>query len=251
MTTTTRRLSWLLLPILGCGGDDSDGDGGESEAEAEAEAEGETVSLSGNAFIFSNSGGRLEGATVTVLEREDLSAVTDADGGFRLEGLQTNSEATLVMDAEGYALIQTGTIPIGTEDVERVTFQSVDDGTYAAFEAILGIEADETKCQIATTVTRVGKSLYDEVAHGEAGATVTIDPDGTSEVGPVYFNAAVIPDADLDQTSEDGGVVWANVQAGPYTLTAHKDGVAFTEVEINCRAGVLVNASPPWGLQAL
>ena len=34
-------------------------------------------------------------------------------------------------------------------------------------------------------------------------------------------------------------------------LTATKEGVKFEPVRLRCRAGVLVNASPPYGLQAL
>jgi|GEM_PF-3542389 len=44
--------------------------------------------------------------------------------------------------------------------------------------------------------------------------------------------------------------VFLNVPPGDYVLTAHKAGMSFTPAAIRCRAGVLVNASPPWGLQA-
>ena len=43
-----------------------------------------------------------------------------------------------------------------------------------AFAGVVGITPDPADCQIATTVTRIGRSLYDPGAHGEAGATVTI-----------------------------------------------------------------------------
>lgn len=46
-------------------------------------------------------------------------------------------------------------------------------------------------------------------------------------------------------------MLWANVPPGEYLLTAYKEGVVFRDVRIKCRAGMLVNASPPWGLQAL
>jgi hypothetical protein len=100
-------------------------------------------------------------------------------------------------------------------------------------------------------VTRVGKSLYDEGAHGEAGATVTVEPALPPEHGPIYFNAAVIPDPSLTETSEDGGVLFVDVPPGTYTLHAQKDGVIFEDTLMQCEAGVLVNASPPYGLQAL
>ena len=101
----------------------------------------------------------------------------------------------------------------------------------------------------------MGKSLYDPGAHGEAGATVTVTAaDGSvlgSEYGPIYFNESVLPDYSWTETSDDGGVLFVNVPPGEYLWTAEKAGVAFRSVKMKCRAGWLVNASPPWGLQAL
>jgi hypothetical protein len=97
----------------------------------------------------------------------------------------------------------------------------------------------------------VGKSLYDEGAHGEAGATVSSTPMIPASSGPVYFNDDVIPDPTFTATSTDGGVVWTNIEPGTYALSATKDGVSFESVTMKCRPGVLVNASPPYGLQAL
>ena len=83
------------------------------------------------------------------------------------------------------------------------------------------------------------------------GATVTITPSLPSEHGPIYFNANVIPQADLTETSDDGGVLYTNVPPGTYVLSASKDGVTFEDVTIQCEPDVLVNPSPPHGLQAL
>ena len=92
---------------------------------------------------------------------------------------------------------------------------------------------------------------YDNGAHGEEGATVTIEPAIPVEQGPIYFGSNVIPDPDLTETTDDGGVLFYNVPPGRYTLEANKKGVTFESVTMECRAGVLVNASPPYGLQAL
>jgi hypothetical protein len=180
-----------------------------------------------------------------------VTATTDADGLFRLDGLPADGEVTLVLTAQDYVLIQTGTLAVAGGDLERVTFQAVHDAIFALLADMLAVTPDPATCQIATTVTRVGKSLYDEGAHGEAGATVTIDPPlaGNAE-GPIYFDASVLPDRMLTETSEDGGVIFVNVPPGRYVLTATKAGVTFTPMTITCRAGLLVNASPPWGLQA-
>ena len=116
---------------------------------------------------------------------------------------------------------------------------------------VIMVTPDPQTCQLVTTVTRIGKSLYDPGAHGEAGVTVQLDPPLPPVHGPVYFNADVIPDLSLSETSDDGGVVYTNVPPGEYTLVGSKDGATFTAVRFKCEAGWLVNASPPWGIQRL
>ena len=90
---------------------------------------------------------------------------------------------------------------------------------------------------------------------GEPDATVTIEPAVDPELGPIYFNMVrhdvICPDRKFDRTSDDGGVLFVNVPPATYTLRAHKEGVTFREVTIKCRPGLVVNAAPPWGLQAL
>lgn len=212
-------------------------------------AEGATVS--GDAFAF-NEGvdARVAGARVWVLEDPSRETMTDATGHFVFEGLPIDSDVTLVMDHPDYVPIQTGTLRLGAEGAERVTFQAVPPNVYDALSALLSLTPDPTRCQMVTTVTRIGRSVYDPGAHGEAGVTVTIDPPLPAESGPVYFNSMVFPDRTLTETSDDGGVLFVNVPEGEYTWTAHEDGVMFRQVRMQCRPGVLVNASPPWGLQA-
>jgi hypothetical protein len=211
---------------------------------------GDSVIVSGDAFAFGPYT-KIADATVTVLEAPEYTTTTDANGQFEL-ALPPGSQATLVFERDGYPITYTKTFTLpesGT--VERVTFQVPDDATYAALASIVMIEPDPSTCQIASTVTRVGKSIYDEGAHGEAGATVTIEPALPAEHGPVYFNANVIPQPGLTETSDDGGVLYTNVPPGTYVLRASKPGVEFVDVTIECDEGVLVNPSPPYGLQAL
>lgn len=233
-TRTLLLLSWAGL-ACGCGGE-------------------EGVSVSGDAFLFSGGPGlegRVAGATVTVVEQPDRQVVTAVDGHFQFDGFSAGDEVTLALEFPDHHRIQTGTLTVGAEPIERVTFQVVHDAIYAVMADMLGVVPDEAnKCQVVTTVTRVGKSLYDEGAHGEAGVTVTLEPPGAVE-GPVYFNASVVPDRALTETTEDGGVLFMQVAPGDYVLTATKAGVSFRSVKVKCRAGWLVNASPPWGLQAL
>lgn len=240
----TRRLVPLLLlcslaAAAGCG----DSGGGSSTA---------TASVSGDAIPFNGQDRRIEGATISILELPDKRMVTGADGHFQFDGIPVGSEVSLVLEHPDYHLEQTGTHVVPPEGLERITFQGVTNDVYAALAALLGITPDETgACQMPTTVTRIGKSLYDPGAHGEAGATVTIDPPLPAEHGPIYFNSRVLPDRSLTETSDDGGVLYIQVPPGEYVMTATKPGAEFRQVKFKCRAGVLVNASPPWGLQRI
>jgi len=234
------------------GGESSTTSQGDSSS-SESGATSNTVEVSGNAFNFGPTGGRVEGATVTILEMPDRSTVTGEDGYFVFPDLDAGAEATFVFEAEGFPITytKTFTLPEAGEAVERVTFQVPNDGMYDILAMVAQIEPDPETCQISSTVTRVGKSLYDEGAHGEEGATISIDPPLPPEHGPIYFNASVFPDHDLTETSVDGGILYTNVPPGSYHITATKDGVDFESVYIECEADVLVNPSPPFGLQAL
>ncbi|NVB40288.1 hypothetical protein G6O69_20770 [Pseudenhygromyxa sp. WMMC2535] len=228
---------------------------GETETDGTDTAATGTVTVSGNAFTFGvGSESRVSGATITILEMPEQQAITDDDGYFEFTGLPNGAEASFRLEKDGNPVVHTKTFTLPEEEgatVEHVTFQVPNDATFDALATILQIEPSEDLCQIASTVTRVGKSLYDAGAHGEAGATVTIEPALPEEAGPVYFNADVIPQHDLVETSADGGVVYTNVPPGTYTLTAHKEGVEFETVTVRCEASVLANPSPPYGLQAL
>lgn len=210
------------------------------------------VSVSGDAIPFENPPyGRVQGAVITVVEHPEMTYTTGADGHFVFEGLEAGSRVTLELSHPNYVPIQTATITLTDEGAERVTFQAVLPGMYDILAQLIDIVPDPERCQMVTTLTRYGKSMYDEGAHGEAGATVTIEPPLPADSGPIYFNAQVLPDRALTESSEDGGVLFVNVPPGEYVWTAHKEGVAFAQVRMTCRAGYLVNGSPPWGLQAL
>ncbi len=219
-------------------------DGGGDEA---------TATVTGTAFAFALPGmayGLIDGGTVSVLEAPEVSAQTRSDGTFELVGVPSNTEVTFVIEADGFPVAQTKTFePLGG-DLDRLTFQVPDDLLYDSLASLLAITPSPERCQLVTTVTRVGKSLFDEGAHGEAGATVRIEPTPGEGEGPIYFGSDVLPDRALTETSDDGGVLFVNLPPGTYTLSADKDGVNFEPIEVNCRAGVLTNASPPYGLQA-
>jgi hypothetical protein len=210
------------------------------------------VSLSGDAIPFiGGPDGRIAGATIGIVEEPLRQVVTSANGAFLFEDLEEGDEVTLALSHPDYHPIQTGTIRLGASGASRVTFQAVTYTVYDLLADLLQVVPDEeNRCQMVTTVTRVGKSIYDPGAHGEDLTTVTLAPPLPAEHGPIYFNSSVLPDPSLVETSDDGGVLFIQVPPGEYVWTAHKPGVLITRVKMKCRVGFLVNASPPWGLQA-
>jgi len=252
----------LALGVVGCGSSDgSSGDGG-SGGEAGQGGEGgsggdpgPTFSISGNAFSFAPPGfpgwGRIEGGSVSVLEMPEYSTTTVEDGYFILENLPVNQEITLVLVADGFPTTHTKTFTLTDEDIEEVTFQVPNDNLYGLLALNLGVELSDEKCQLVSTVTFLGGSLYLPNAHGEAGALVAIEPPDENADGPIYFNEDVIPDRSWTESSADGGIVFVNTEPGDYILSATKEGVVFESVKLKCRPGVLANASPPHALQVL
>ena len=214
------------------------------------------VDVSGHAFRFSAQGGRLAGAEVFVLELPDRRTTTAADGGYRFTGLPGGRDLTFVLRHPDFVETQSATFRL-EKQLDQLSFQVPDRKLYAQLSAIVGVTPDPSRCQIASTVTRIGNSLYDKTpgTHGEPGATVTITPPLPADQGPVYFNLVrydlIFPDRTLTQTTDDGGVLFLDAPPGEYRLRASKPGTTFLEARLTCRPGVLVNPSPPWGLQAL
>src|SRR4051812_23585427 len=107
-------LGTLATGTLGCGSEESI-----------APAPGKHH-VAGDAIPFDNGpDGRIEGATISVLEYPDMKMTTGADGHFEFDGFDPGSEVTLVMEHPDYHLIQTGTQTVGDVDIDRVTFQAV------------------------------------------------------------------------------------------------------------------------------
>lgn len=215
-----------------------------------------TVSAEGDLMAFGPAGAGVAGQVVRVLEQPALAATTDDSGHWRIDGLVPGETATFAVDSGPRYPIQTATFVVPVGGLHHVTFQSPTRNLVSLFERMLGVSSDPTRCHLATTVTRQGYSLYlgaPDGTHGEPGATVTIEPAPDAGEGPIYFNGrsfdVIWPDRRLSATTADGGVLFVNVTPGVYTLHAQKDGAAISSVTVGCRAGVLTNASPPWGLQ--
>lgn len=256
-------LSWLLTTSLflgaaACGDDDAGGaDGGLDAALPDAgpgqDAGPTGIRVWGHAFGFSLPGqpySRIANAEVSILEAPEHVTTTDASGYFEFNDLTPGMEASFVLSATGFPEGQTKTFILPDTDLERVTFQIPPNDLYQVLAAVVGVTLDASRCQVVSTVTRIGRSIYDPGAHGEPEATVSSVPEIPAEQGPVYFSSDVIPTPSLTETSDDGGVLFTNVLPGEYVLSADKPGVSFESVTMKCRPGVLVNASPPHGLQA-
>lgn len=242
-----------------------------------------TVSVSGIAWGFTlpGQGGydRIEGAEISVLEMPELDTTTNDEGEFTIEGIPAGAEATFVLEHDRYPLTYTKTHTLGDTDITDLTFQVPNEGLYAVIETLLEVQSDPEKCQMVSTFTRYGKTIGDAGHHGQAGAVLEIEsPDGaTVQEGPIYFGDNVTPDRARDYSSLDGGVLILNADPGDYTLRAscvsepglvedflaeyppetdedlrcQTEDVEFEPVRMKCRAGVFLNASPSYGLQAL
>jgi len=267
----------MLLLILACtaskpadtsGGADSGIDSGVHDTAAidpwgedAAVPEGPDVPVSGYAINFGPPWGGVVGAEISVVELPHYTAITDADGRFDLGPLPRGLRVSFELSHPDQAPIRTGTFLLGDpmdggDAITNLSFQSPTPALYALMAQATGITPQDDRCQVATTVTRRGHDMVTgSGTHGEPGATASLSPDAAWDAGPVYFNLSasnvIWPDSSLGQTTDDGGVLWANVPPGHYLMEGAKDGASIRPVKIDCTAGYLVNASPPWGLQVL
>lgn len=216
--------------------------------------------LRGTAYTF-NTPDPIAGATVSVHELPDVSAITAADGSYELE-VPLGATVTPFIEAAGHHSITLQTFVVDDKhdgsELDGVNFQTPEDTIYEGLRALVsgftGRDPFEGGCVIVTTVgdARMVGMSFDEFIdfhpHGVEGATVSIEP---ADATPIYFNADVLPDAAQQTTSIDGGVLWPNVPPGEYTLRAAKEGMSFVEVHVRCDDGWVVNANPVWGLHAI
>jgi hypothetical protein len=206
------------------------------------------------------------------------------DGEFTIEGLPVGSQATLVLEHDDHPLTYTKTHTVPDTDLDDLTFQIPTTSVFALIElGLVGAGVvdgiDPNTCQIVSTFTRFGKTIGDDGHHGEPGAILSVAPANNAEAGPIYFSDEVLPDPARTYSSLDGGVLLLNVEPGEYTLSAscvedpsdkeaflaeyppednegqslrcQTEDVQFESILMKCEAGVFLNASPSYGLQAL
>jgi hypothetical protein len=253
----TRRPAGALLALafaLGAAScSSSDTDPG-TQPQPNPASEGPPAAVSGRAFVFGPASGTLHGAVITTAESPELSAVVDDGGAFQMM-VPSGREWSFVLRQPGFQDVQSATLLVPEAGLEQVGFQVPTDSVFKLLSSVIHVEPDPERCQIVTTVSAAGTTPYGGPGVGEPDATVSIDPPLPPESGPIYFQyiseSLILPDLTLQATTIDGGVIFANVPVGEYRLTAQKPGKSFTSVKLRCRAGLLVNAAPPRGLQGL
>jgi hypothetical protein len=223
-------------------------------------ADQETVEIRGVAYQF-RSHDLLPGATISLAEWPEVTAVTDSDGQYTLRGVPAGVPVTPRVELAGHAVGHQQTLTL-TADLEQLYFQVVPNDLYELISGLLeqeGLPVDPDACQVVTTITDPSAAAAPDwdafLARGDAGLV----PGATAQIAPaagtrIYFNELVMPDPDEPVATSDGGVLWLNVAPGAaYTLTARDpDGrYTFPEVEVTCEPERFVNASPPFGLTAI
>lgn len=237
---TVAALGLALVPIAG--------------VSSTATAEGGTVTMSGTAYEFNKVGTMLAGATVHVLEDPELTTTVADDGTYAI-AVPDGADVTPYITADGYATIYLQTFTTDAQDLVNVNFQTPTMGTMGALAYVLGTEKNDegypAQCAVVSTVSTKQvrgvsyQQFIDWGAHGVAGVTASISPQAGTRT---YFNSYVIPDKTATETSIDGGVVWTNLPAGAYTLSAEGAGSEWPDVHVTCADGRVINANPPWGL---
>jgi|GEM_PF-1304694 len=205
------------------------------------------------------------GVTVWLAEypyTRSLNLQTDETGWWTMYVIKyagVDLEFSFVYEKEGWITTKSNAITVTDADNTDLAIQYIDPlyYQYAVKPYVQAVWLGATPLQNAMVVT-VGKSwasMHDgRLPHGDPGAAAISSP--ALGIGPIYFNAAVLPDPGQLETSVDGGVTWLNVPLGNvYHVTAEKDGVTYQTVkfkidELDVAYGVeLYIASPPDSVQ--
>jgi hypothetical protein len=197
-------------------------------------------------------------ATVVVLETGQ-EFHTDQAGKYSFT-YPVGARLTLQLLKAGFEPTQTDTVtvPAGglTGAHDNITFQALFVPEYELLQSIIGMHPEPGTCHVATTIAARGKTMDDD-PQGEPAARMVLSPATTARV--FYFSVFKDrgPLADktnpfvrtLDASSLDGGAVVFNLppRDEPYTLSAEKAGLRFSQAKIWCRPDSFINVSPPRG----
>jgi hypothetical protein len=200
-------------------------------------------------------------AKVVVLET-GRALETDRKGRFSFMH-PVGSPVTLELRKKGYRTTQSATIVVPESGLtarnEEISFQVPFSAAYKLMKKAMGARDKKGMCHVVVTVLARGKTWHD-LPHGEPGARLVVTP-ATEQ--PIFYFAAhkrgplkhkTNPFVHTrKQTSVDGGAAIVNLEPRrePYTVTAEKQGLRFSETKIWCRPGAFINVSPPRGPSVL
>lgn len=227
----------------------------------------DTVTLTGNAyaFIFAGNLARLEGAVIKVVEYPELQTTAGPNGAYSLE-VPNHASITPYATYPGYYTVHDQTFFTRDRDLNQVNFQMPQQNIAEALAGVVGASMEGeagskvlTHCAVVSTFfQKEGRSFldfddfHDFRPHGIENATAVMkDPAGVQNGNAIYFNSNVIPDPSREFSSHDGGVLWKDVPTGTFTVTGSHPTTRFSQFQVNCAPGRLVNANPPWGLYEL
>ena len=192
----------------------------------------------------------------------DLDIQTDETGWWTMYVIKyegVDLEFSFVYEKDGWITTKSNAITITDDDDTDLAIQYIDPlyYQYAVKPYVQAVWLGLVPFQNAMVVT-VGKSwasMHDgRLPHGDPGATTIASP--SAGIGPIYFNAAVLPDPGQTTTSVDGGVTWLNMPLNDtYYVSAQEEGVSYEAVkfrinESDLAYGVeLYIASPPDSVQ--
>ena len=187
---------------------------------------------------------------------------TDSTGWWTMYVIKyagANLEFSFVYEKDGWITTKSNAITVTDKDDTDLAIQYIDPlyYQYAVKPYVQAVWLGPVPFQNAMVVT-VGKSWAsmhsDQLPHGDPGATAVASP--ALGVGPIYFDASVLPNPGQTTTSVDGGVTWLNMPMNQiYYVTAQKEGVSYQTVKFKINESDLAHAvelyiaSPPDSVQ--
>jgi hypothetical protein len=248
-----------------------------AEAQARHPARLEVVALGGTVFHFGldlsqsppvpyDFQATVAGARVWIAEApitRRLGIRTGADGTWRVLVVKLRGvplRVSFVYELDGYPTTKSQLFEIGAGGITDLAVQFPTAAYYSAAKgqieqqigALIGAPYS-LRNVLVTTVGKSWASMYStELPHGDPGVQVAMSPAAPfpTSLGPVYFNEAVAPDPTLGATSVDGGVMFGNLAAGRYVVTASKAPFSYDALTFDIQDDVpLYVASPPHASQ--
>lgn len=196
----------------------------------------------------------MDGGVVSIVGRDDIRLeMSGRDFGYELQ-VPSCTEVVVRLEHPVLHTVHSGIVYTGDHGIDGVTLQTPDLDTFNLLMFLSGVEMDPEKCQMATTVTDV-EHLTDIPCDycGEPHVKVALDPSVEKAHGPIYFEiggvAIIYPQPELTETTEDGGVLFVNLEAGDYEVYGWRDGLVMTSARFHCEPGWFVNPAPPRGIQ--